>query len=86
MALSTLEYEDDRQDLRLPAAVGGVNVVVFALASLLGLIDVVGLTLLVGVCLLPIAYLQWVWGRPRVAGLLAAGTLPFWLLLFAMVT
>jgi hypothetical protein len=79
-AQPTEEWEQD-DDPRIAASFAGVNVLAFAAAETFGLMDLLGLTLALALVFLAAGYVFFERGQKRTATALAAGTLPFWLML-----
>lgn len=79
-----VEEWEQPDDYRVCAALAGVNILVFAIADLLGLTDLTGLCLAVSLFLLMGSYLIWERNQRRTAVALAIGTLPFWAMLMMM--
>jgi hypothetical protein len=78
------DEEDDAEeivDLRWPLALVGLNLLAFLVGKIVGPIELVGLSAGIGVVLILLSYLLWVWDRRELATVAALGTIPFWLLL-----
>lgn len=76
--------EDDAEeyvDLRRPLALACLNILAFLVGRILGPIELVGLSAGIGVVLILLTYLLWVWDRRELAAVAALGTVPFWALL-----
>ena len=78
------DEEDDAEeyvDLRRPLALACLNILAFLVGRILGPIELVGLSAGIGVVLILLTYLLWVWDRRELAAVAALGTVPFWALL-----
>jgi len=75
------EEWEQPDDPRVAASLAGANVMAFAAAERFDLVDLLGLTLALALLFLAAGYVFWDRGQKRVAIALAAGTLPFWLML-----
>jgi hypothetical protein len=84
LAAQPVEEWEQADDPRLAAALAGANVLAFAAAETFDLMDLLGLTLAFALLFITAAFLFWERRQQRTAVALAAGTLPFWLMvLFA---
>jgi hypothetical protein len=81
--LATEPAEDWEQadDPRLAGFFAGANLLAFTAAEAFGLTDLLGLTLALALLFLAAGYIFWERRQKRIAVALAAGTLPFWLML-----
>ena len=85
LAAQPVEEWEQSDDPRVAASFAGANVLAFAAAETFDLVDLLGLTLALALLFLAASYVFWDRRQKRVAIALAAGTLPFWLmLLFAL--
>jgi hypothetical protein len=85
LAAQPAEEWEQSDDPRVAASLSGANVFAFAAAESFDLMDLLGLTLALALLFLAAGFIVWERGQRRVAIALAAGTLPFWLmLLFAL--
>lgn len=75
------EEWEQADDPRISASLAGANVLAFAAAETFGLMDLLGLTLALALLFLVAGYVFWERRQKRTAVALAAGTLPFWLML-----
>jgi hypothetical protein len=64
------------QNLKLPASVAGLNVLVWTAGRLTGVVELVGLAFFVSIVLLIASYLLREWHRDRTALVCLAGALP----------
>jgi hypothetical protein len=81
LAAQPAEEWEQADDPRIAASLAGANVLAFAAAETFGLMDLLGLTLALALVFLAASYLVWERRQKRIAVALAAGTLPFWLML-----
>jgi hypothetical protein len=81
LAAQAAEEWEQSDDPRVAASLAGANVLAFAAADAFGLVDLLGLTLALALLFLAAGCIFWERGQRRVASALAAGTLPFWLML-----
>jgi hypothetical protein len=74
------EQRDDPRWLYPATAASGLNLLLFALAEILGSTGMVGISLALSLFLLVSAYAVWERDRRQSALVLLLGTLPFWVL------
>ncbi len=82
LAVQPAEEWEQPDDPRVAASFAGANVLAFAAAEGFDLEDLLGLTLALALLFLVACYIFWERRQPRTAVSLAAGTLPFWLMLW----
>jgi hypothetical protein len=81
LAAQPVEEWEQADDPRLAAALAGANVLAFAAAKAFDLMDLLGLTLAFALLFIAAGFVVWERRQKRSAIALAAGTLPFWLML-----
>ena len=79
-----LEEWEQPDDFRPAAAVSGVNVLAFLVGTLFDKPDLTGICLALSLFLLMGTYLVYERKQPRTAAALAAGSLPFWVMLVSV--
>jgi hypothetical protein len=82
LAAQPAEEWEQSDDPRVAASLAGANVLAFTAAEAFGLVDLLGLTLALALIFLAAGFIFWERDQRRNAIALAAGTLPFWLMLW----